>query len=52
MGLLVVKGADLHLNNFSLDNTELGIEGTINSLQYSDKNFGKSKEKFFEKIFK
>lgn len=52
MGLLVVKGADLHLNNFSLDNTELSIEGTINSMQYSDKAIGKSKEKFFEKIFK
>ncbi len=52
MGLLVVKGSDLHLNNFSLDNTELGIEGTINSMQYSDKTIRKNKEKFFEKIFK
>ncbi len=52
MGLLIVKGSDLHLNNFSLDNTELSIEGTINSMQYSDKTIGKSKEKFFEKIFK
>ena len=52
MGLLVVKGADLHLNNYSLDSTELGIEGTINSLQYSDKSVGKNKEKLLTKIFK
>ncbi len=52
LGLLVVKGSDLHLNNFSLDNTELGIEGMINSLQYSDKTPGKNKEKFLSKLFK
>jgi sporulation protein YabP len=52
MGLLVVKGTDLHLNNYSLDSTELGIEGTINSLQYSDKGAGKNKEKLLTKIFK
>ena len=52
MGLLIVKGSELHLNNYSLDSTELGIEGTINSLQYSDKNLGKNKEKLLTKIFK
>lgn len=52
LGLLVVKGTDLHLNNYSLDSTELGIEGTINSLQYSDKGSGKNKEKLLTKIFK
>ncbi len=52
MGLLIVKGTDLHLNNYSLDSTELGIEGTINSLQYSDKGASKNKEKLLTKIFK
>lgn len=52
LGLLVVKGADLHLNNYNLDSTEIGIEGKINSLQYSDKVAGKNKEKFLTKIFK
>lgn len=53
LGILVVKGADLHLNRFSLDNTEISVEGQINSLQYSDKAAGgKNSESFFTKIFK
>ena len=53
LGVLVIKGSDLHLNKFSLDNTELSIEGEINSLQYSEKTYnGKSGESLFSKIFK
>lgn len=37
LGILVIKGKDLHLNRFCLDNTELSVEGEINSLQYSEK---------------
>ena len=52
LGALVIKGTDLHLNRFSLDSTEISVEGQINSMQYSDKSSGKSKEGFFTKIFK
>lgn len=53
MGILTVKGGDLHLNRFSLDNTEISVEGQINSLQYSDKGVGtKSSESLFTRIFK
>ena len=53
LGILVVKGSDLHLNRFSLDNTEISIEGQVNQLQYSDKgNSAKSSESLFTKIFK
>ena len=52
LGILIVKGADLHLNQFSLDTTELSIGGEINSLQYSDKHSGKKGESLFGKIFK
>ena len=53
LGILVVKGSDLHLNRFSLDNTEISIEGQINSLQYNDKASGaKNSESLFTKIFK
>ncbi len=53
LGILVIKGADLHLNRFSLDSTEISVEGQINSMQYSDKiGNSKSKEGFITKIFK
>ena len=53
LGILVIKGSDLHLNKFSLDNTELSIEGEINSLQYSEKIYNKKTgESIFTKIFK
>ena len=53
LGILVVKGSDLHLNRFSLDNTEISIEGQINSLQYNDKaSNNKNSESLFTKIFK
>ncbi len=53
LGILIIKGSDLHLNSFNLDDTELSIEGEINSLCYNDKaNNTKNKESLFTKIFK
>ena len=53
LGILTIKGSDLHLNKFSLDNTEISVEGQINSLQYSDKGAGsKNSESLFTRIFK
>lgn len=52
LGLLIIKGNDLHLNQFSLDTTELSIEGDIVSLQYNDKQSSRKGENIFTKIFK
>lgn len=52
LGILIIKGSDLHLNRFSLDNTELSVEGEINSLNYSDKKAGGKNESVFSRIFK
>jgi sporulation protein YabP len=52
LGLLIVKGTDLRLNKFNLDNTELIVEGEINSLIYNDKGYGKKGESILTKIFK
>ena len=52
LGLLIIKGNDLHLNQFSLDTTELSIEGEIISLQYNDKQIKRKGENLFTKIFK
>ena len=41
------------MNQYNLENTQLNVEGEINSLVYHDKAFtGKSKESVLTKIFK
>lgn len=52
LGILIIKGNDLHLNQFSLDSMELSVEGEINMLQYNDKQSLKKGENLFTKIFK
>ena len=51
MGMLTVKGVDLHINKLNLESAELIIDGEIASCIYSDKvnNSGSS---FISKIFK
>ncbi len=36
MGMLVVKGKDLHVNRLNLEKGEVDMEGLIISLEYSD----------------
>jgi len=38
MGLLIIRGEDLHINKLSVESSELSIEGYIASLEYSDKD--------------
>ncbi len=38
LGLLIIKGMDLHINKLSLDSSELVVEGEIVSCEYSDKD--------------
>ncbi len=53
LGLLVVKGIDLHINKLNLDSSEMGIEGEIISLEYSDREGSRSKGGgFFARMFK
>lgn len=51
LGMLTVKGEDLRINKLSLDTTEVAIDGTINSLNYSEKQ-SKGSNGIFGKIFK
>ena len=53
LGLLTVKGENLRINKLSLDNEEVIVEGDINNLGYSDKDFErKGNGSFLGKIFK
>ena len=53
MGMLHIKGKDLHVNRLNLEKGEVDLTGLINSLEYSE--VGKQKEAqegFWGKMFK
>ena len=52
LGLLTVKGENIRINKLSIDTSEVIVEGTISSLNYSDKDSDKTKTSFMSKIFK
>lgn len=53
LGVLVIKGIDLHINKLNIDNSELGIEGEIVSCEYSDRDGSRSKGGgFLARMFK
>lgn len=53
LGMLLIKGHDLHVNRLSLEKGEIDIEGRIDSLTYSDvKNAGKQAESLLGRLFK
>ena len=49
LGLLTVKGENLRINKLSLDTSEVIVEGDIVSLNYSDKDINKEKNRKFYK---
>ena len=51
MGMLTIKGIDLRINKLSIDTSDIIVEGTINSMVYSDK-IDKKASNFIGKIFK
>ncbi len=53
LGILIIKGSDLRLNKFNLDNEELSVDGEVTSMSYDDKDSSNKKgEGIFTKIFK
>lgn len=52
LGLLTVKGENLRINKLSIDTSEVIVEGSINSISYSEKEFDKKSNSILGKIFK
>lgn len=53
MGMLMVKGTDLHVNRLSVEKGEVDLSGNIDSVAYSNVNqAGRQNENFFTKLFK
>lgn len=52
LGLLNVKGENLHINKLSIDTAEVVVEGDICGLFYSEKDLDKKGSSLIGKIFK
>ncbi len=53
LGMLQIKGADLHVNRLSLEKGEIELEGRIDSVQYSEiSDFKKSGESLLNRLFR
>ena len=53
MGLLTIKGKDLHVNRLSLEKGEVDLSGNIDSIAYSDVHAEqKQGENFFARLFR
>ena len=52
LGMLHVKGKDLHVNRLNLEKGEVDVEGEISSMEYSDvAGLSEKKKAFFGKLF-
>ena len=52
-GMLMIKGADLHVNRLTLEKGEVDIEGRIDSFAYSEvTSFQKQGESLIGRLFK
>ena len=53
LGMLMIKGVDLHISRLTLDKGEVDVEGKVDSLTYSEQDsFVKKSESFLGKLFK
>lgn len=51
-GVLLVRGADLHIKELALDGVGLVVTGFVDSLEYQAERLGKQSRGFLGKLFK
>lgn len=53
MGILLIKGKNLHVKRLNLDKAEVDLEGKIDAFTYTEQNtIGAKQESFFAKLWK
>ena len=53
LGMLLIKGQDLHVNRLSLEKGEVDVDGSIDSLTYSENaSYGEKAEGLLKKLFR
>ena len=51
MGMLVIKGDELHVNRLTLEKGEVDVDGRVNSFMYSDKGGAAESKSFLKHLF-
>lgn len=51
-GGISIKGRDLHVKKVSLDTGDMSIDGSIDSIEYTNKRIGKHGGNIFARIFR
>ncbi len=52
MGVLVIRGSNLHVSKLNLETGDLVVDGEIYNISYEDRAVGKGKGSFFGSLFK
>lgn len=53
LGMLTIKGINLHVNKLNLEKGELEVDGEMDSISYSDSGgYNKSKSSILARLFK
>ena len=52
LGLLMIRGEDLHVTRLTVEKGEVALEGRVDSLVYSDQKAEEDSGHFFQKLFK
>ena len=53
LGMLMIKGKDLHVNKLNLEKGEVDLSGSIDSVAYSDvQSVVKQQDNLFSKLFR
>ena len=53
MGILTIRGKELHMRRLTLEKGEVDLEGSVTGFTYSDSgNFQKQGDSFLKRIFK
>ncbi len=52
MGMLMIKGKDLHVNRLTLEKGEVDIEGMVDSLTYSEGGHHRQGDSLLGRLFK
>jgi sporulation protein YabP len=52
LGILVVRGMDMHINKLNVETSELDVEGNICMIEYLDNGVQQRKGGFFSGLFR
>ena len=51
-GMLILRGNNMHVGKLNLDESEVSVDGLIDTIEYSEGGISKGKNSFLNRIFK